>query len=105
MEDEHILKRTFLSDEKQLGGQRRPQTSWVLDVGRSPLVTFIGKYETLAEDFEYIRKVTNINPLPEEKIRKSKRGDYREAYDDEMCDFVAYHFISDIQHFGYRFDE
>lgn len=105
LEDRHILQGTFLPDEQKVGGQVRSQLDWILDEDDNPLVDFIGHYETFTEDFGKIQRAYNIGPLPSQPLRKSNRGDYRDAYDEEMKEFVALHFARDIKYFGYKFDE
>ena len=42
------------------------------------------------------RTLPNVNP--------TRRGDYRDYYDDELRDLVAERFAADIDAFGYRFE-
>lgn len=86
--------------------QRRNQLWWVEGCA------FIGKVETLDEDFAKIEPRLNLPRSWRErlglapKIRRrnqSARSGYRDYYDTETTAFVARHFARDIDRFGYEF--
>jgi hypothetical protein len=67
------------------------------------LVDFVGRYETLARDFQSVCQKLNLKTsLPH--VHKSKHKDYRSYYNDETKAIVAEHFKVDIELFGYTFD-
>ena len=72
-------------------------------------VDFVGKYETLNKDFQYICKKLNLpceGDLP--KLRDQSRKDrkhYSEYYDDECKRIVEEHFSKEISCFKYAFEE
>lgn len=66
------------------------------------IVDFVGRYETLAQDFQYVGKILNINSsLPH--LNKSEHRDYQAYYTDKTRKLVEEHFEEDIQLFGYNF--
>jgi len=80
----------------------QPQVEWLKDDDGKISIDFIGKFESIYEDFSQIRKVIGIDAeLPH--LNASKRSDYRHYYDDESRETVAQWFREDIELFGYRF--
>jgi len=86
--------------------QRRPQMFWLEGCD------FIGKVESLEQDFKIARKTAGIRPrLGEifgqgrslEHRNRSSHTDYRRYYDAESKTFVARHFEMDIDAFKYTF--
>lgn len=74
---------------------------------------FIGRYETLHQDFDKIYSILNIHnnsTLPDKPELPVVKGGYRdkkhysEFYDTEIEDIVFKHHQSDIHHFGYAFN-
>jgi chondroitin 4-sulfotransferase 11 len=102
MQDEHILKNSFDSNEKKVAGQRRSQLDWIGE-NDAILVDFVGRFENLEHDYEVIRGVIGSGPLLREHKKKSNHAHYREVYDDEMRQFVEEYFSRDIEAFGYEF--
>nr|VFJ63312.1 MAG: Sulfotransferase family protein [Candidatus Kentron sp. FM]VFJ67741.1 MAG: Sulfotransferase family protein [Candidatus Kentron sp. FM]VFK17111.1 MAG: Sulfotransferase family protein [Candidatus Kentron sp. FM] len=74
----------------------------------NPLVDFIGKFETLAEDWDYIARRLDFNPiLASLNDSKGKKGqnikrDYREYYTPEIADMVYARYQNDVHAFGYE---
>jgi len=81
-----------------------PQVDYVLDEDGTLLVDFIGRYETLAEDFETICGKIGIPtpPLPHLN-RATERRQYREYFDERAMQFIADSYAEDIARFGYSF--
>ena len=86
--------------------QRRPQTDWILDENGENIVTFVGRFENLKQDLKFICSKINI-PVPKLTVshKTSNKIPYTEAYSQEGIEFVAEYFKSDIEMFGYTFDE
>lgn len=105
MDHEHVMVRTFERKEKTIGGQKRSQLDWITDEDGNRIVDYVGKFETLHEDYEFVREFHKLKagPLPKAQMRKSNHGKYQEAYDDEMREFVETYFARDIETFGYTF--
>ena len=81
-----------------------PQYKFVRLRGLKPAVDFLGRYESLADDFEIVRKRLGINS-PLIHINASARvRDYRSVYTDKMIEIVARKYRTDIEVFQYDFD-
>jgi hypothetical protein len=67
------------------------------------LVDFVGRYETLAQDFSHVCQTLNIaTQLPH--VNKSAHHDYRDYYTERTQQMVAEHFAEDVELFGYTFE-
>jgi hypothetical protein len=78
------------------------QKDMLVDETGALLVDFIGRYETLAEDFAHICHILGIGAqLPH--LNKSQHRDYRTYYNAHSRDLVAAHFRADIELLGYHF--
>lgn len=63
---------------------------------------FIGRYENLQQDYNYVRNQLNVGQaLPKKNI--SHKQDYRSMYTNKMIDRVASVYERDIKEFGYDF--
>ncbi len=80
-----------------------PRSSLYDEDGRC-LVDFIGRFESLQQDFDGIcdRLGTPRKPLP--RTNAVAKRDYRSYFDDESVRFVEEIFGEDIDRFGYQFD-
>ena len=64
---------------------------------------YIIKYETINEDFNYVKSVLGLDAeLPH--LNASKRAGYQSYYDNETRKIVAEWFREDIEEFGYSFN-
>ncbi|PKN16426.1 MAG: transposase [Deltaproteobacteria bacterium HGW-Deltaproteobacteria-23] len=80
----------------------RLQKDFVFDEHGHQLVSFIGRYENLAEDFKIICQRIGISAeLP--KLNTSQTRPYQEYYNKETISMVADTFAPDINAFGYEF--
>lgn len=79
------------------------QTRMLVDQRDRLLVDFVGRFESLASDFDWLcRRIGVTAALP--RHNGSRRGDYRDFYSDRLVRLVADHFAADIERFGYRFE-
>jgi hypothetical protein len=68
------------------------------------LVDFVGRYESLASDFDFIcRRIGIEASLPH--VNTTSRGDYRDYYTPPLAARVAEAFADDVERFGYTFDD
>jgi hypothetical protein len=82
------------------------QKDFLFDTDGTQLVDFIGRFENLAEDFEYVKKQIGIeehNLRHHNKSRDRKPRDYRKAYTDKTAELIAKICKEDIDTFGYTF--
>ena len=85
----------------------RPMCEYLMPQSCTQLpMDFIGFYENLAEDFDFIRQSLGIDvPLKYRKTTRMLAGkDYRDLYTGKMIDLVARFYAQDIRAFGYCFD-
>ena len=81
------------------------QSDYLVDLHGKVLVDFIGRFETLGDDFITICQRIGVKPPALEHKRQAKdRGGYQKYYTAETAALVAQHFAADIAMFGYTFD-
>jgi hypothetical protein len=79
-----------------------PQTNWLKDELGDINIDFIGRFETIEEDFEALCKKLGVQlDLPH--LNKTKQVPYQDYYDKETMEIVADYFSEDIETFGYSF--
>lgn len=79
-----------------------PQLNWVIDTKGKILVDFIGRFEQLHRDFNYVCKKLQIKTtLPH--LNKTERTHYREYYNYQSIEIVKAWFKKDIELFNYKF--
>jgi len=70
-------------------------------------VDFIGRYETLKKDFEFVRNKLELPPIEltfEKGGYRKDKSHYSTFYDDESRKIVEKHYSREIDFFGYKFD-
>lgn len=81
----------------------QPQVEWLRDPLGQISIDYIGKFESLNQDFEAIRKVIGVNTqLPH--LNASSRAPYQSYYSEKTRDIVYRWFAEDIERFAYTFD-
>ncbi len=84
--------------------QAPSQSSFILDENGERIVDFVGRFETLQQDFETVCNRIGVDAsLPFLNASKRKK-DWRSYYTDETRALVAELFEADIQRFGYSWD-
>lgn len=78
------------------------QTRMVADRRGRLLVDYLGRYESLRDDFGHICRELGINASLG-RANASARGDYRDYYTDRLVALVRDGFAADIERFGYDF--
>lgn len=85
---------------------------WQKEGGSDPLnqmeyisdeLDFIGRFENLENDFEKVLDWIGIKYSKLPHLRKTKKRDYRNFYDEETRKLVERKFKEEIEYFGYRF--
>lgn len=83
----------------------RPQCDFICLEKNRPGVDFIGYYENLAADFQYVcRKINSHSTLLAMNRNAGKEKDFREYYTEETKAIVADVYADDIRVLGYSFD-
>jgi hypothetical protein len=81
-----------------------PQSHYLVDLTGKRIVDFVGRYESLQNDFDTCCDRIGIprQSLPHQR-RAEDRSAYRHYYDAHTRELVATHFASDIEAFGYSY--
>lgn len=81
----------------------QPQVEWLKDDGGKIAIDFVGKFESINEDFNHVKHVIGLAAeLPH--LNASPRTGYQPYYDDETRIIVARWFHEDIEAFQYTFE-
>ena len=86
-------------------GMLKRQTYWLKNFAGEVGVDFVGRFEKLNRDFEFVCKtigLENIN-LPHE-IKGSHKQSYTDAYNSQLRELVAEFYAEEINEFGYQFE-
>lgn len=79
-----------------------PQYKFITDGTGKLHVDYIGRFESIEEDFRHICGVLKVNgSLPHKN--NSIRKDYRQYYDRETIDIIKNLYVNDIKLLGYAF--
>lgn len=83
-------------------GANKSQKEIITDHDGKIIVDFVGRYETLAKDFQFITELLKLNAfLPH--LNSSGNIDYKLFYNEKNKKIVAEYFKEDIDFFGYTF--
>lgn len=78
----------------------KPQLYFIFPYSR---INFIGKYESLNEDYKKLCHILNITHDKLPIIRKTEHNHYRNYYTQQTRDIIAEIYKEDIKEFGYEF--
>ena len=81
-----------------------PQHRMIEDRTGAPATDFIGRYESLQQDFEAVCVRVGIEPAALPVENRSDHGAYTDYYDAELERAVARLYAGDIERYGYRFN-
>jgi len=80
----------------------QPQVEWLKDDEGKISLDYIGRFESINEDFDHIMNAIGLDAeLPH--LNASSRAAYQSYYNDETRDIVAHWFREDIEAFEYSF--
>ena len=85
-------------------GLIRSQLYWLKDFKGSIPLDYIGRFESLSEDFQ---EICDLMHIPEIKLPHKIKGagsDYREFYDKESINIISEVYKEEIKMFGYYFE-
>ena len=88
-----------------INGHASTQKDMLVDKDGNCIVDFVGRYENLNSDFEFIRKKLGYNCNELSIENKSQHTHYSDYYNAESIEIVRNSYRPDINLFGYEFDE
>ena len=89
------------------GGTYWQDEQWrYISIDKNTAVDYIGRYETLNEDFDHICEVLNIttDELGFQKSGYRDKTHYSKYYDENSISLVQQYFAKDLSLFGYEFE-
>jgi hypothetical protein len=81
----------------------QPQHSFVTGPDGELLTDYLGRVECLQRSYDEIAARIGIPSEPLETVNASRRGSYRDYYDETLIDGVARLYARDLEMFGYEF--
>lgn len=81
----------------------QPQYTVLADSTGALLTDMVGRVEEMQVSYDAICARIGIPSRPLDQVNSSKRGDYRQYYNEELKDGVAHRYARDFQLFGYEF--
>jgi len=81
----------------------QPQCAMLTSEDGTLLTDMVGRVEDMQASYEAICVRIGIPSRPLAQVNGSKRGDYRQYYDDALRDGVATRYARDLELFGYAF--
>lgn len=81
----------------------QPQYTVLADATGALLTDMVGRVEDMQASYDAIAARIGIPSRPLEQVNSSKRGDYRQYYNEELKQGVAARYARDLALFGYEF--
>jgi hypothetical protein len=81
----------------------QPQHSFITGENGEPLYDLLGRVEEMQKSYDEISARIGITPTPLERVNSSRRGDYKQYYDQQLIDGVSKLYARDLELFGYQF--
>lgn len=78
------------------------QYDLLYDKNGKPIYDYLGHFENLKGDFEYVRERFNLAELPHFRTSHGSRVDWRDYYDEPLANAVYQYYLSDIKNLGYE---
>jgi len=79
------------------------QIEYLTDESGNLLVDFIGRFESLEDDFKKMCERAGLPEITLGKFNSSKHDTYRQYYTDETRDIISARFKRDLEEFDYAF--
>jgi hypothetical protein len=81
----------------------QPQHTFVTDAAGALLSDYVGRVEDMQTSYDEICARIGIPTTALERVNASKRGGYREYFNQDLIDGVAKLYARDLELFGYEF--
>ena len=85
-------------------GMLKPQLYWIKNFAGNIPLDYVGRFETLLEDFEKIREAIHAPGITLPHKTKGQVDDYRAHYDEDSIKMIMENYKEEIEMFGYSFD-
>ena len=100
-----FVKRWLTSDNVLTWEHFKPQYRYICDPHGKLQVDYVGRFEQIEVDFDYICEQIGINvELPHHNETGKEKKHYRSYYTEETKQIVAEVYQKDIEMFNYQFD-
>jgi hypothetical protein len=84
--------------------QIKTTASYIMDENNNLMIDYVGRFENLKNEWEFICKKIGIKiDLPHKNKHSRNNKHYRDYYDDETREFVLKACEKDLEIFGYEF--
>ena len=83
----------------------KPQTEFLIDEAGNIAVDRVGRFERLATEFRSICLAAGVDAPSLPMLKHTRHGHYADYYDERTRTIVADRFATDLDRFGYRFQE
>jgi len=94
----------WITSPEFLNNSRLLYQSYLFD-NNNLIVDFVGRFEKLQLDFNYVCDKIGIGYIKLPHANKIDRKHYTEYYDDETREIISEKYAKDIKYFGYQFSE
>lgn len=102
--EEFVYWIEYSSDTCKKASTHKYQIDWFKNNDGKIAVDFIGKFENLEQDFDFVARKIGVDvQLPHKNKNTKNRKHYHEYYNDETKNIIAKKFDVDIEYFGYKF--
>lgn len=81
------------------------QHTFVINEESGTRADFIGKFESLQQDFNTVCSMVDLPPQTLPHLNRTNHKHYTEYYNDETKQIVAECYARDIEYFNYKFEE
>lgn len=94
-----------LDDVDGVKSVKKNQIEYLSDQSGRVIIDFVGRFERLQQDMDFILESAGHQPRALPKLNLSKHGSYTDYYTPALADFVGRRFKRDIEYFGYSYGE
>ena len=103
--DQFIHKHTLATDTCIHPTPKVNQLDFFIDNTGCVAVDYIGKFETIEQDWEHICGIINCPDDRLPHLNQSRHKHYTKYYSHETRDIIATRFARDIEYFNYKFGD
>jgi chondroitin 4-sulfotransferase 11 len=91
-----------ISNDPNLENHSKPCTFW-LKYDEQIIMDYIGKFENIENDLNFIYKTLNLDNKKLQHLRKRNKMHYSKYYDEETINIVKKYHKEDLELFNYKF--